>query len=330
MRCHRLFVVELFLIGVVDCLIPGSLWADGLPNPFFVMDTAFIDAPFRQPHLTRNQQLDLVKEFGFAGITWTEGVPWQEGVPAPPIASWKGGACWMEHEPEQMKAAVADLEKRGLKLFAHYCHPKVTVKGDLIYSPYLPAVMKAMKGHGTIVWLDILGEGPNYGDGPAFDTLTGREPVILKLRFLAETAKANGLKIAFYPHTARWAARFGDATKLAKVVDHPNCGVCFNLCHCLCTGDEEKIPALLEEARSVLFLVTINGVDSCRNGPVPISRFVQRLDQGTFDVGTVLRKLREIGYTGPIGFQGHALAGDVRSILASTMEAWKKLSAIPR
>jgi len=159
------------------------------------------------------------------------------------------------------------------------------------------------------------------------DTLTGREPVILKLRFLAETAKANGLKLALYPHTARWTARFGDATKLAKVVNHPSCGVTFNLCHCLATGDEEKIPALLEEARSVLFLVTINGVDSCRNGPVPVTRFVQRLDQGTFDVGIVLRKLRKIDYTGPIGFQGASVPGSVRSILASTREAWKKLSA---
>jgi sugar phosphate isomerase/epimerase len=307
-------------------LVPGSLWAAGLPNPFFAMDTAFIDTSFRQPHLTRQQQLDLVKELGFAGITWTEGIPWKEGA-FEPVSSWKGGVRWAEDEPEQMKAAVADLDKQGLKLFAHYCHPKVTVKGDLTYSPQLPAVMKAMKGHGTFVWLDILGEGPNYGDGPAFDTLTGREPVILKLRSLAETAKANGLKIAFYPHTARWAARFGDATKLAKVVNHPDCGVTFNLCHCLATGDEEKIPALLEDARSVLFLVTINGVDSSRNGPVPVTRFVQRLDQGTFDVGTVLRKLREIGYTGPIGFQGASVQGSVRSILAPTMEAWKKLSA---
>jgi sugar phosphate isomerase/epimerase len=314
----------MLFFGSVAFLVPCASSAAGPPNPFFVMDTAFIDTPFRQPHLTREQQLDLAKRLGFAGISWTEGVPWKAGSPAPVYA---GGVCWTEEdEPEQIKAAVADLEKHELKLFAFYAHPKVTVKGDLAYSPRLTAVMKAMKGYGTFIWLDILGEGPNCGDGPAFDTLTGQEPVIVKLRSLADTAKANGLKIAFYPHADRWAGRFGDATKLAKVVNHPNCGVCFNLCHCCITGDEEKIPALLEQARSVLFLATINGLDSCRNGPVPVTRFVERLDQGTLDVSAVLRKLREIGYSGPIGFQGVGLQGSVESILVSTIDSWKKLS----
>jgi hypothetical protein len=58
-------------------------------------------------------------------------------------------------------------------------------------------------------------------------------------------------------------------------------------------------------------------------------RLIQTLDKGTYDVGIVLRKVREIGFTGPIGFQGYAIPGDARSILAPTMKAWRRLSASP-
>ena len=146
-----------------------------------------------------------------------------------------------------------------------------------------------------------------------------------KLRGLADQAAACGLKIAIYPHLGEWTARFADATKLADVVDRPNFGVSFNLCHCLAAGDEKKIPQLLTAAKKRLFIVQINGADSGVSGG-QWKRLIQTLDKGTFDVGAVLRKLKELGFDGPIGFQGYAIAGDARSILAPTMAAWRKLS----
>ena len=41
----------------------------------------------------------------------------------------------------------------------------------------------------------------------------------------------------------------------------------------------------------------------------------------------VLRKLKQIEFAGPIGFQGYAIKGDARSILTPTMNAWRKLTA---
>src|SRR5207249_5103093 len=107
------------------------------------------------------------------------------------------------------------------------------------HSPRLADVMKVLEGHKAVVWLHL------GGKGPAFDALTGREPVVAKLRGLADAAKAFGLRVAVYPHVGEWTARFGDATRLAKVVAHPHFGVTFNLCHCLALGDEKRIPALL-------------------------------------------------------------------------------------
>jgi len=37
--------------------------------------------------------------------------------------------------------------------------------------------------------------------------------------------------------------------------------------------------------------------------------------------------LKELGYAGPIGFQGYGIKGDAHDNLKRTMEAWRRLSA---
>jgi len=292
MTCKHLWIAAA-LCGIFPAgeALAAEVAKPGLPNPFYAMDTAF-----RRPGLTTEQQLDLVKELGYAGIAWTETAP------------------------EQAKATAESAEKCGLKMYTIYCAAAVTPEGDLKHSPNLPKLMEALRGHDTIIWLHI------GGKGPAFDSLTGKEALVEKFRGLADTAAANDLRIAVYPHVGEWTARFGDATRLAKVVNHPRFGVTFNLCHCLAMGDEETIPALLDDAKPVLVTVTICGADTGVKSP-QWGRLIQTLDRGTFDQGIVLRKLKGLGFSGPIGFQGYGIRGDARSILAPTIEAWRKLSA---
>jgi sugar phosphate isomerase/epimerase len=229
------------------------------------------------------------------------------------------GIAWTEEPPEQVKAAADEAAKRGLKMFAIYCAAQVTPDGGLKASPRLPEIMAALKGHDTIVWLHL------GGKGPAFDALTADAPVVKALREVADIATANGLRVAVYPHVGEWTARFGDAVKLAKAVDHPQFGVTFNLCHALAMGEEKQIPQLLKDARPVLFTVTINGADGGLARP-DWSRLIQTLDRGSYDVAGLLRTLRESGYNGPIGLQGYGIAGDRRANLAASMAAWRKLA----
>ena len=55
-------------------LVAGTSLADeaskGPRNPFFAMDTGF-----RRPGLTTEQQLDVLKDLGYAGIAWTDAGP---------------------------------------------------------------------------------------------------------------------------------------------------------------------------------------------------------------------------------------------------------------
>ena len=257
-----------------------------LPNAFYPMDTAI------QQSLAN---LDLVKELGF------------------------DGAGWFLQEPDQVKAAVAEMRKRGLRMFALYGATTIDPKGELQVAPQFPGVMKALNGQGTTIWLII------NGNGPAIDKLDGNEPFVKTLRELADTAKANGLRVAIYPHVGNYTARFADATKVAKVVNHSHFGVTLTLCHSLAGGEEERLPALLKEAGPLLFSVTINGADKGLTG-ANWDRLIQTLDKGTFDVQKLLCQLAELGYMGPIGFQGYGIKGEPRAILTPTMAAWKKLS----
>jgi len=290
MRSGELIAVAALVAALLASVGPEAR-AAGLPNPFYAMDTAF-----RRPGLTQEQQFQFLKELAFDGIGWHQ------------------------EAPERAKASAEAMAKAGLKMHAIYCPARVTPEGKLTHPPQLAAMMAALKGHGTIIWIHI------GGRGPAFDKLTGQEPLVKTLRALSDTAAANGLRIAIYPHLGEWTAKFANATKLAKVVKHPQFGVCLNLCHAMASGEEKDLPALIEEAKSVLVTVTICGADTGVTGG-RWKQLIQTLDKGTYDVGIVLRKLKEIGFTGPIGFQGYGIKGDARSILVPTIEAWRKLSA---
>lgn len=82
---------------------------------------------------------------------------------------------------------------------------------------------------------------------------------------------------------------------------------------------------LLRRAMPWLWAVSINGADEFDEKP-GWKRYIQPLGQGNFDVGRLLRTLKELGYKGPIGLQCYGIGGDAREHLARSMTAWQKLS----
>jgi len=49
------------------------------------------------------------------------------------------------------------------------------------------------------------------------------------------------------------------------------------------------------------------------------------LDTGSYDVSQVLRVVRRIRYTGPIGLQGYGIKGDMAEILKRSIKGWNDL-----
>jgi len=147
------------------------------------------------------------------------------------------------------------------------------------------------------------------------------------LREIADMAAASGLRVAQYPHTNNYVERVEDAVRLAKKVDRPNLGVMFNLCHCLKVDGPENIAARLEAAMPHLMVVTINGADDEQWKQAGWDKLIQPLDRGSFDLAGLLKTLRKLKYTGPIGLQCYGIGGDAREHLARSIRAWRDLQA---
>jgi len=207
-------------------LLATILWAAAplvaaspLTNPFF----AFYNGAGRDQHVPLEEQAELVKRTGYAGLQFTG----------------------TQHIPEMLQA----LESRGLKMFAIYV--AAHIDGDKpSYEPGLPEALRQLQGHGTVIWLTVRGSAP---DGDARATAVVRE--------IADMAAASGLRVALYPHIGMYVGRLEDALRVVKSVDRPNLGVTFNLAHFLAAKDEPNLDARLREALPHLFMVSINGAE---------------------------------------------------------------------
>lgn len=258
-------------------------------NPFFVFDNGLRGENLK----TIDAQLDLAKEVGFDGVSWRTDVP------------------------ERVKQVLEGAKQRGMKLFVIYATLEIK-DGKAVYDPRLKEIVALCKGTDTMLWPNVTSKQFKPSD-PAADDL-----VVAGMRELADLCAASGIRLAIYPHVNMVVHRIEDALRIAKKVDRANVGVTFNLCHALMDGAEDRIPALLEEAAPHLFVVTLNGADShpAKAG----AGAIQTLDRGTYDLAALLKKVRAVGFKGPIGLQCFSLKGEPKELLTGSMGAWRKLA----
>jgi sugar phosphate isomerase/epimerase len=211
---------------LASILLATVLWAatplvaaSPLTNPFF----AFDNGAGRDEHVPLEDQAELVKRTGYAGLGFTG----------------------TQHIPEMLQA----LESRGLKMFSIYVAARIDGEKPS-YDPGLPQAIRQLQGHGTVIFLTVNGSAP---DGDARATAIVRE--------VADMAAASGLRVALYPHIGMFVGRIEDALRVVKNVDRPNLGVTFNLAHFLAAKDEPNLDVRLRQALPHLFMVSINGAE---------------------------------------------------------------------
>jgi sugar phosphate isomerase/epimerase len=256
------------------------------PLPFFAMDTATKDAS----HQTAKEQVEMVKELGYAGMRCTAG---------------KG-----------LKEMAEELDKNDLRLFTVYLGINIDPDQPK-YGPELKEAIEVLRGRNAMLWLFV--QSKRYKpSSPA-----GDDRAVEILREIADMAAEADVRVALYPHTGLWVQRVQDAVRVAKKVNRSNVGVTFNLCHWLMVDGGKNAKSLIQQAMPHLFVVTINGADS---GGKDWKTLIQTLDRDTFDIQGFLKTLYSCGYTGPIGFQGYGIGGDAYDNLKRTMNAWRKLN----
>ena len=256
------------------------------PNPFFAMDTATKD----DKHKTAKEQVEMVRELGYAGI---------------------GGRA-----DKELGEMLKELDKNGLRMFAVYLGANIDADQPS-YGPELKEAIELLKGSNSILWLFVQSKKfkPSQTEGDS--------RAVKVIQEISDMAAEAGLRVALYPHAGFWLEKVEDAIRVAKQVDRKNVGITFNLCHWLRTEDEKNMRSLIISAMPHLFVVSINGADS---GGKDWKQLIQTLDRGTFNIGRFLRTLTRAGFTGPIGFQGYGIGGDACDSLSRSMDAWLKLN----
>lgn len=256
----------------------------------FVMDTGTRDAA----HQTVAQQVALVKETGFDGLSPTYSTP------------------------AALEETLRELDKAGLAIAPVYVGLHLDSPSPV--SPAIREVVRQLRGRDAMVWLYVQSAGHQPSDAAA-DAIA-----VPLLREIAGMAAAAGLRVALYPHNDFWIERTEDAVRVAKQVNHPKLGVTFNLCHWL-MADGKDLDATLTSAKPHLMAVTINGADE---GAKDWGRLIQPLDRGSFKVARVLKKLDDLGWHGPVGLQHFGIGGDAKDNLGRSMDAWHRLQKEPR
>ena len=145
------------------------------------------------------------------------------------------------------------------------------------------------------------------------------------LREMSDLAKDSGAQLLLYPHQGSWVERIEDAERVAEKVNRPNVGVMFNLCHWLRVDKQRDYKPLLVQAMPRLWAISICGADELDAAP-GWEHYIQPLDKGSFNVGLLLKTLKDLGFKGPIGLQCYGIGGDAREHLARSLTAWGKLS----
>ncbi len=266
----------------------GALQAAPPSTPsFFPFCIDWHDAKKR----TFEQQAEMLKELGYPGV----------------------GHIWLDKVEERIKT----LDASGLRLF------QITMVVEVApdkkpYDARFRDVLALIKGRQVQFCLLVNGMKPS---DPSVDP-----HAVEILREMSDLAKDSGAQLLLYPHQGSWVERIEDSMRVAEKVDRSNVGVMFNLCHWLRVDKSRDYKPLLKRALPRLWAISINGADE-RDEQPGWARYIQPLDQGSFDVGALLRTLKDLGYQGPIGLQCYGIGGDVREHLARSLSAWRKLSS---
>jgi sugar phosphate isomerase/epimerase len=269
-------------------LLGGASAADPDAYPFFPFCIDWHDARKR----TFEQQAAMLKELGYTGV----------------------GHIWLDKVEERLKT----LDAAGLKLFQITMVVEVAPGKKPFDTNRFKEVCSLIQGRHVQFCLLLNGMKPS---DPSVDA-----HAVEILREMSMLAEDSGAQLLLYPHQSSWVERIEDSIRVADKVDRKNVGVMFNLCHWLRVDKSRDYKPLLKQAMPRLWAVSINGADELDEKP-GWDRYIQPLDKGSFDVGKLLKTLKELGYKGPIGLQCYGIGGDAREHLARSMAAWQKLSS---
>ena len=238
---------------------------------------------------TTSERVKVLKELGYDGI----------------------GSAKLTQSDLPLLERLKHYEDAGLQLFSFYVGGRLG-KNGYSYAKEISEAIAQLKGRDTILELYIQGSKTSHTD----------EHAVAFVQEIADQAKDSGLRVVLYPHAGFYLDTIGDAVRVARKCKRDNVGVMFNLCHYLKVEPKTDLKAALTEAKPLLWQVSTSGAEIGGNN---WGQLIQTLDRGTFDQNNLFQILRELGFSGNVGFQCYAIRGDSRENLKRSIEAWNKI-----
>ena len=238
---------------------------------------------------TTSERVKVLKELGYDGI----------------------GSAKLTQSDLPLLERLKLYEDAGLKLFSFYVGGRLGKNGHS-YAKEISEAIAQLKGQDTILELYIQGSKTSHTD----------EQAVAFVQEIADQAKDSGLRVVLYPHAGFYVDTIGDAVRVARKCKRDNVGVMFNLCHYLKVEPKTDLKAALTEAKPLLWQVSTSGAEIGGNN---WGQLIQTLDRGTFDQNNLFQILRDLGFSGNVGFQCYAIRGDSRENLKRSIEAWNKI-----
>ncbi|MFM8831523.1 MAG: sugar phosphate isomerase/epimerase family protein [Spartobacteria bacterium] len=149
--------------------------------------------------------------------------------------------------------------------------------------------------------------------------------VIAVLRPLVDLARSRGVTISLYHHIWFLLERIEDCVRVAEKINDPALRVTFCGYHWYAV-DGSELTAKVKLAAPWMCLANLCGsrsapVDAKFAGCLP--KTIESLGEGDFPLAEFIHALTDVGYSGPVGFQGYKIGGHPPETLATSIEAWR-------
>jgi sugar phosphate isomerase/epimerase len=280
------------LIAIVFSTIYGSLVSNAkgkdLNNIFYCFNNAM-----RLPNapVGYQEQAKLAKRLGYSGIAG--------------------------HTEDSYFELRKTLDKVGFDMPEIYISFKID-SGVPNYNLLLKELIKDSKNRDLLITLHLHSElyknNKEKGDIKFAEVLAE----------LADYAAKYNVKLAIYPHFSFYCESFAHTLKLVKMVNRPNLGAVFNLCHFLKVQGQVNMEEELKDGIPWLFMVSLSGADTGDTQKMDWDRLIQPLGKGSFDPYPLVKLLKDNNYKGKFGLQCFNIKIDCETALTQSMNTWKE------
>ena len=219
------------------------------------------------------------------------------------------GISYNYTKPAQFAAQQKAFKDKGLKIYGLYVYTYLDRPEH--FDPAFKDAIKLLKGTDTVIWMTLM-KPKEKGDHEA--------EAVRNVQEMADLAAAQGVRVAIYGHAGMYVETGADAARIMKLANRPNVGASINLCHEFTAKKGDVLDETIKDVAPMAIRISINGVDVVKKN------YVERLDQGDFDVAAYLKKLFAAGYQGPVGLQCFNVPGDTLENLKANIAAWKKIA----